>query len=159
MTFKVNPILTNLLGGSARTAMLAALANSSEPLTGYRIAQISRVQPIKVYAELRRLAQIGIVSECTLESGKNGWQMVDPDLRNFLRRRVRLFWVDTFLRDREKSLDPTILRKRLAKLPPVDLKKYAESGWRPRYPEDYERPPEKDKVLRMLGLPTSRRSR
>lgn len=152
--------MAGLFGGSDRTAMLAALANSSEPLTGYRVARISGVQPIKVYNELRQLARIGVVTECSLELGKKGWQMTDPDLRNFLRRRVRLFWSQSFLRDRRKDASRAeAINKQWAEQPPIDLEKYIRPEWIPQFPEDYERPPEKDQVLARLGLRTSNRKR
>jgi hypothetical protein len=145
-------------GSATRVLTLAPLASATAPMTAYRIATVSRLQRIKVYAELRRLALSGVTREVKLGKNRSGWELVDPDIRQLLQRRVRITWYGDWQRgtaERAKRADAMI----------------AEAGrWDPsRYgppnrsavsnPEEFVRPPEKDRVLARMGLKTSSRAK
>lgn len=160
MTLDLDPGMVSLFGSAARVAILATLANATTPLTGYRVARIAQVQPIKVYTELRKLAQAGVVREGVSEGGGIGWSLVDPELRRLLRRRVRISWSVDWFRDEEGRRRRTrATRERLSRASPVDVEQFGPPGWSPRQPEDYDRPAEKDKVLVELGMRPSKRRR
>ncbi|HTT45722.1 MAG TPA: helix-turn-helix domain-containing protein, partial [Thermoplasmata archaeon] len=80
-----------LFGSATRARTLAVLANSLEPLTGYRIAEVSGDERIKVYSMLASLERAGIVVSTKREDGRTTvWTLRDPDVGSLLRRRVRL---------------------------------------------------------------------
>jgi DNA-binding transcriptional ArsR family regulator len=157
MVLAVDPGMVALFGSETRVLTLAPLANASGPLTAYRIAAITGVQRTKVYTELRRLSQAGIVRELVTEEGRSAWELIDPDIRALLRRRVRIVWSGDLQRDapalagrtralmaagRRNPIDPRILKRKLTL----------------RNPEDFVRPPDKDELLARLGLRVSRRA-
>jgi hypothetical protein len=80
MLSDVDPGMVALFGSQNRALVLAALANASGPLSGYRVAMIFGGQKIKVNAELDRLAQAEIVSKRRMMNGRPGWTLEDPDL-------------------------------------------------------------------------------
>src|SRR5580658_7263565 len=94
MGFKISPALVALFGSATRVRTLAPLANSSRPMTAYRIAQMTGAQRIKVYTELRKLAVVGIVRRVQGNWGRSEWELVEPDLRNLLRKRARIVSMD-----------------------------------------------------------------
>lgn len=150
----VPPDLTWLFGSSTRAATLSILASADRPLTGYRVAKLAGSQRIKVGAELRRLRTAGLAREVSRVTRGTGWELTDPNLRRFLRSKFAIVSSEDLVSDFEARLRETqALEKKLAKLPPVDLR--GRQGWRPRYPEDFDRPPEKDRALARLGLRAS----
>lgn len=68
-----------LFGSRVRAEALEALASTSKPLTGYRVAKITGAQPIQVQTVLKAL-QPEVV-----QSTSDGWLMVSDSLRRFLR--------------------------------------------------------------------------
>jgi hypothetical protein len=87
MRADIDPGLTALFGSRARLLTMAVLANADEPLTGYRIAKIARLPRQKVYPELRRGVESGLV-----ERSGEGFRLSDSDIRTVLRKRVRIRW-------------------------------------------------------------------
>lgn len=85
-----SPELLALFGSATRVRTLATLAHASGPLTGYRIARLSGLSPTKTYAELHRLQRANIVLMRPTSTGRRGWQLADPDVGAFIRRRARL---------------------------------------------------------------------
>jgi DNA-binding transcriptional ArsR family regulator len=155
MPLRVDPGLIAVFGSETRVLTLAPLANSPRALTAYRIATMTGVQRTKVYRELARLAEAGIVEERVTGPGRSEWELLDPDLRRLLRRRARIVWAEDLGREapalarrtrrlmtaaRQNPIDPALLRK------PLTL----------RNPEDFVRSPAKDELLRRMGLRVSR---
>jgi len=143
-----------LFGSATRARTLAVLANSLEPLTGYRIAEVSGDERIKVYSMLASLERAGIVVSTKREDGRTTvWTLRDPDVGSLLRRRVRLVGEKEWDTDVTKRLSEVRdLRDRVLK---IDLSNY------PSLPregvKELERPPEKDRDLAAAGLRPSRR--
>jgi hypothetical protein len=157
MALELDPGLSVLFGGDTRASILAVLAGASAPFSGYRVAKVARVQPIKAYAELRRLRDAGFVSETASERGKSAWQLSDSNLRSFLERRVRVAWWN----DWEPGMEQRASRAEevLAKVGRFDLSKFKPNPSAVSNPEEYVRPTEKDRVLARMGLRTSARKR
>ena len=99
----IDPGIVALFGSQNRALVLAALANASSPLSGYRVAKIFGGQKIKVNAELTRLAKVGVVSTRRTASGRRGWTLEDPDLRKLLRRRIRICFAQEWDESRPAS--------------------------------------------------------
>lgn len=155
-----------LFGGQGRALVLGVLASANGPLSGYRVAKLTGGQKIKVSAELKRLAEVGIVRQGRNAEGRTVWDLVDPDLRQLLRRRIRISFdqdwdkgrpgsgeaVDRLLREIEESLPDANRNPRF----------YRPKGWKPNA-EFREaigkmvRPAEKDRILRKYGARTSYR--
>lgn len=154
------PGLGLLFGSEARARVLAVLANAKGPLSGYRISQLSNVQPIKVSQELQRMREAGLVQGQPKEGRGNEWVLLDADLRSFLAKRVRVSWSEDWFNARsavKSSRSAQELRERINRLPAPELSKYTWTTGPPALLRDFERTPGKDRVLRKLGLPTSRR--
>lgn len=132
--------------------MLGVLANSTMPNSGYRIAKIARVQPIKATRELRRLSDAGLVEELPGPRGGSRWLLTDQDLRAFFRRRVRILpWSEVRGGFEERA---TRGRQLLKQIPPVDFSKYRSSPEAVDRAAQFARPPGKDAELAVLGLRT-----
>ena len=158
MTLHVDPRLVALFGSETRVRALAPLAGSTEPLTAYRIAEISGAQRTKIYAELRRLSSAGIVRELPSSGNRSKWELLDPDVRRILRRRARVVRAQDLLAE----------APRLARATRRILAAYAKNPLPSRllgkpsdvvHPSDFYRPPEKDRILASLGLQVSRHAR
>ena len=155
MSARVDPALVALFGSENRALTLAALANSSLPLTGYRVARITGTQPIKVYAELRRLGKSGLVRESPTAGGRMGWTLEDPDVRSLLRRRARISWGEDWNREVGERI---LTRSRSPRLVgAIDLSKYRAEPERVPNRSEFERPTGKDAALSSEGLQVSRR--
>lgn len=138
MRGQVDPGLLEFCGSEARLLALGVLANAERPMTGYRVAKVAELPPIKVYEQLARGVKVGIVRK----TGR-GYVLADTDLRTLLQKRVRLFWaVDWNLREparAEKSRqvaaedDSWFDRRNYTPNPAVAA----------RYAREFERPPEK----------------
>jgi len=152
------PNITELFGGSTRTRTLAVLANASTPLTGYRVAVTAGTQPIKTNAVLERLKRLGIVTERTTAVGRRGWELTDRDFATFLRRRVRLSWIEDW---QKEVMEKSALASRVA----VQFEGFNLSGYSPNRAlladqKEFERPESKDRAVERAGLRASvRRSR
>jgi len=157
MALDMDPGLPALFGGDTRASILAVLAGASTPFTGYRVAKVAQVQPIKAYAELRRLRDGGFVSETSNGNGKTSWVLADPDLRSLLTRRIRVAWWN----DWEPGAERRALRAKaaLARVGRFNLSKFKANPSIISNPEEYTRPAEKDRVLKRMGLRTSMRNR
>ncbi len=154
MTLEVAPGLVALFGSATRVRVMAPLANASRPMTAYRIATLSGVARTKINVEIRRLEEAGIVRSRTIEKGRRGWELVDPDLRSLLRKRIRIVWS----RDLENEIPSWAERVRdsRSRREPIDARLLKGPV---RDPSDFLRPVEKDRILRRLGLPPSVRER
>lgn len=56
-------------------------------MTGYRVALVAELPREKVYPELRKAIAAGSVTKTKL-----GYSLVDPEIRQLLRSRVRVVW-------------------------------------------------------------------
>jgi hypothetical protein len=145
--------LSGLFGSDDRVRTLAALANAGAPLTGYRIATMVGMEPPNVYRELNRLLACEEVKRATTPDGRNGWLMVDPDVRSLLRRRLRIVWSRDLTRgaeERERRAASIIERSARE---PLDLSKF-KPGRRISSAATRRRR-EKDEVLERAGARTS----
>ena len=84
MTVTPDPALVAFLGSETRARTLGVLANAEFPMTGYRVAVVAGVPRSRVYRELRRAIEAGIV-----RIEKDGYRLIDPDFRILLRKRIR----------------------------------------------------------------------
>jgi hypothetical protein len=99
MGIAVDPLLASFVGSTNRLLTLAVLANADEPLTGYRVAKIANLPRQKVYPELRRSIESGLVRKTT-----SGFTLTDADVRILLRKRVRIRWDEEWDRARWAQL-------------------------------------------------------
>jgi hypothetical protein len=150
MKFDLDTGLVTLFGSETRVSVLAVLAGASRPLTGYRVAKVSGVQPIKAYAELRRLRAVGIVREVS-----SGWVLSDPEIRRLVGNRVRVTWAEDWQAGESERA------QRAARLAGESTEWFDPSRYRPdaavaaRIANSIRRPPEKDDWP--AGLPISRK--
>ena len=157
MTLGLDPQLVTLFGSETRVAVLAALAGASVPFSGYRVAQVAGVQPIKAYSELKRLRSAGIVRETPVRKGRSVWDLPLGEIRSFVVGRTRIYWSDDWINNPRRKTTPDDLR--FAR----QVNKAAEKRLRPAsippsaraILSEMTRPSEKDEILERLGLPTS----
>jgi len=159
MTLELDPQLVALFGSVTRVSVLATLAGASTPFSGYRIAKVADVQPIKAYAELRRLRDAGIVRETPGEKGRSLWELPKGEVRSFISSRARVYWSGDWFENVRVKITPADWRfarrvaKAAAKRPrPKSIPPAARAIL-----SEMVRPPEKDEILERLGLPTSTR--
>ncbi len=157
MTLELDAQLVTLFGSETRVSVLAVLAGASSPFTGYRIAKVAGVQPIKAYAELRRLRDAGIVREIPDKKGRSAWELPTGEIRSFVSGRTRVSWSSDWMNSPRRQVTPAdrtfVLR----------VAEAAAKRARPRFIppgarailSEMVRPPEKDAILERLGLPTS----
>jgi DNA-binding transcriptional ArsR family regulator len=88
----VPPQVAALLGSVNRVRTLAPLANAYRPMTAYRVAQLAGVPRTKVYEELRRLLEAGVVEERRSRRGSSTWTLLDADMALYLRKKIRIAW-------------------------------------------------------------------
>ncbi len=132
---------------------LAALANAEAPLTAYRVAFMVGVKPPNVYRELKRLLRFNEVEKAATPDGKEGWRLVDADVRALLRRRLRVVWSEDLLRGaRERGRRASLSIQRSSQVP-LDLSMFAPG--RPPGAAAVRRRIEKDRVLAKAGARTS----
>lgn len=147
---RVDPALIAFVGSETRVLTMAVLANAGRPLTGYRIAKVAGLQPIRVYEELRRAIGAGYVKR-----RRDGFVLTDMGIRDFLRRQVRLSWMDDLLSSERAR------RAARAKALPTDW--FDPTRYRPdpkiaaRFAGFFERPPEKDELALRTGQGLSRK--
>ena len=162
MSERADRSLVAFCGSETRVRTLGALANAEFPMSGYRIAKVAGVPEPKVYPELRRGVKAGIVRK-----EKDGYRLIDSDLRALLQKRVRLYWDVDWDRSRVGWKDETprllksglsAIRRRLRDNPSYLRPK----GWKPPaasrgWEREIARPPEKDSLIRRRGRRTSER--
>ena len=157
MPLDLDPQLVALFGSETRASVLVALARARYPQTGYRIAKVANIQPIKAYSELGRLLAVGVVRRTSGASGRFTWELPEGAVRTFVVNRARISdWVDWMAdpRRRVSSADRRFARRLNAaatgRPPPKSIPPAARAIL-----SEMTRPPEKDRVLELLGLPTS----
>jgi len=156
MRSNLDPALTGLTGSATRARTLVPLASAGSPLTAYRIAALAGVPRTKVYRELRRLGESGLVERVGMGRNRSGWTLVDPDLRRFVSRRAQILWSGDIKANSEA------LRKRtqqiIAESAKLPLEGTLLSGdLRPSTVREIARSPSKDELLASLKLRVSRR--
>jgi hypothetical protein len=150
----VDPGIVALFGSETRAATLGALASAGQPLTAYRIAKMTGAQVIKSVTELRRLEKAGFVTETPTDRGRTGWVLSDDSLRTLLRRRVRIVWST----DWDREILKRVGRRRTTSRVRIDLSRFTPAPGGVPNPEEFVRPPEKDRELARAGLRVSRRT-
>jgi len=157
MPLKVDPGLAALCGSATRVSVLGALAGASRPFSGYQVAKAAGRQPIKVYAELRRLRDGGLVRETLIGNGRSTWELTDLQVLALFRGRLRVsLWTDWKLGTARSA---RLARRAAAAAARWDLSKYSANPTAVSSPGEYVRSPVKDRVLARAGLQTSRRRR
>jgi hypothetical protein len=143
----MDPGLIALLGSETRVRVLAVLASAHAPMTAYRIGKVGGVSMPKAYREVARLAEARLIG-----ARKDGWVLLDSDVRVLLRKRARIAWADDWMAERarrlpeEQALFDRLQRTEHARPPP---------GWKPRDPKRFRRSAFKDDLLRGMGLRAS----
>ena len=156
MALKVDPGLAALFGSEDRVRTLAALANADAPLTAYRVAILVGVRPPNVYRELKRLLRVNEVERARTPEGREGWRLLDAEVRTLLRRRVRVSWSEDQLRGaRARGRRASVAIRRSARAP-LDLSRFAPG--RPPSTARRRQRSAKDRVLAGAGARTSVRS-
>jgi DNA-binding transcriptional ArsR family regulator len=157
MMLNLDPQLVTLFGSETRVSVLAALAGASRPYTGYRVARVAGVQPIKAYAELRKLRDAGIVRETGGTAGRSGWELPEGDVRSFVGLRTRVSWSEDMLSAPQRTIGPQDLaflrrvRARAEKRPrPKSVPPAAKAVLK-----EMKRRVRKDQNLARMGLRTS----
>jgi DNA-binding transcriptional ArsR family regulator len=80
----MNP-LAQLLGSSTRGNLVQALALSKRPLTSYRVAKLYHMNVAKVYIEMKKLAEMGLVEAVRRKRGAE-YRLADADLKRLALR-------------------------------------------------------------------------
>jgi hypothetical protein len=139
MAGDTDPRLIAFCGSETRVLTLGVLANSKGPMTGYRVAKVAGVQPIKVYRELDRAVESGLV-----ERSSRGYQLVDPDLIRLLQKRFRVTWSGSWFAD-EKAREARARRAGLTTDNWFDPSRYRRNpSVAKHFATEIERPSEKD---------------
>jgi len=153
MKSDIDPLLVAAFGSETRVRILAVLAGASRPMTAYRVGKTGDVPLPKAYQEIARLAGKGLL----VRKG-SGWVLLDNDMRTLLQRRVRIAWVDDW------SVGKSERAGRVKELAAGTRTWFDGSRYKPnpaiasRFAKEFERPPEKDRILARMGLSTSRKS-
>jgi hypothetical protein len=153
MTVDFESSLAYLFGSQNRLLTMAVLANADEPLTGYRVAKIAGLPRQKVYPEIRRGVEVGLVDRTP-----SGFLLTDPDVRILLRKRIRIRWDEEW--DRAQRARSSTVSSELARIR-SSLKAVRTYDPKNRIPlrerRELERDPAKDRILVRMGLRPSRR--
>ncbi len=78
---KENCRLAELLGSSTRANIVEALALAREPLSAYRVSKMYNMNTAKVYIEMKKLANLGLVSSGRGNRGSK-YSLADGNLRS-----------------------------------------------------------------------------
>ena len=147
---EIDPLVVAAFGSETRVRLLAVLAGASRPLTAYRVGKTGGVPLPNAYREIGRLEKDRLVRRVG-----DGIVLVDRDVRDLLRKRVRIAWWEDWL-----SLQGNRIRRaqqvadgrgswfdpaRYAPDPKATARTVA------RYAKEFERPPEKDAILGRIG--------
>lgn len=155
MGFQIPAKVTAVFGSRTRAKVLGYLAESSTPRTGYAISRTLEIGVSKVYGELKRLESCGILASSLDAKGSKGFLLKDEDLRNFLRRNLRILPADEWF-----SLERTAERRKRfgdVKRIAVDLPSVpARAGKRP-FAIEFRRPAGKDRALDRIKKTSGRR--
>jgi len=157
VSLDLDPQLAAVVSSETRASVLAVLAGSPAPISGYRVAKLAQVQPIKVYRELRRLAEARVVRETRSGRGRLLWELPSGSLREFVASRGRVSWSEEWLanvRRRTSSEDRRFARRLNAAAARRPRPRSIPAGARAILSE-MVRPRQKDEILERLGLPTS----
>lgn len=73
--------LAQLLGSSTRANIVELLASAENPLSAYRVAKMYNMNVAKVYVEMKKLANLGLVSTITGSRGLK-YTLIDESLRS-----------------------------------------------------------------------------
>lgn len=139
MTRISDDALVAFCGSETRVATLGVLANSERPLTGYRVAKLTGLQPIKVYQELDKATKNGLVQKTA-----RGYQLSDLDLRLLLQKRIRVSWFESWY-DQEPARGNRARAVWESSASWFDPRRYrANPSVAKRYAVEIRRPPEKD---------------
>jgi hypothetical protein len=157
MALAVDPGLAAVFGSEDRVRTLAALANAEAPLTAYRVASMVGMEPPNVYRELGRLLRFNEVERAPTPEGRDGWRVVDSDLRTLLRRRMRIVWSQDLIRGARERSRRAVLSLQRSSRAPLDLARFTPG--RPLTVTAVRRREEKDKVLPKAGASTSVRAK
>ncbi len=147
--------LETFCGSRVRLLTLAVLAAADAPLTGYRVAAVAQLPRAKVYPELRKALSTGVARKTAA-----GFSLVDPDLRQLFRKRVRVTWDEVWDAPERRSAEAVNLelegiRRSRSKVPLFDPNnRIPQSALR-----ELQRDPEKDRTLVRLGFRPSARKR
>jgi hypothetical protein len=155
MAASTDVVLEAFCGSRTRLLTLGVLASAEAPLSGYRLALVADLPREKVYPELRKAIAAGSVAKTEF-----GYSLVDPDLRQLLRSRIRVVWNSNW--DRLGSRSSTAVDEELREIRKVTRKiSLYDPGNRipPNSLRELERDPEKNRALRRLGLRPSRRKK
>lgn len=143
-----DPALESLFGSRTRLLTMAVLANADEPLTGYRVAKIANLPREKVYPEIRRGIEAGLI-----ERREVGFRLCDLDVRTLLRKRVRIRWDEEW--DRSRTTWAGTVMDELSRIR-ASLKGTRIYDPSHRIPaaalRELERDPKKNRILRDLRL-------
>ncbi|MGA8543335.1 MAG: hypothetical protein WB947_07370 [Thermoplasmata archaeon] len=148
-----DPALASLFGSRTRLLTMAVLANAEQPMSGYRVAKVAGLPRQKVYPEIRRGVDAGLVVETP-----SGFRLADADVRALLRKRVRIRWTEDWDRARAgRSPEVTADLRRIR----ASLKGVRTYEPKNRIPSaalrELERDPAKDQILRRMGARPSLR--
>lgn len=125
-------------------------------MTGYRVAGVAGLPRAKVYPELQKAVEVGIVDRSDV-----GYRLVDVELRSLLRTRIRVTWDSYWDRiDRPSSAaverELGVIRRTRKKVALFDPKNRIPKG----AIRELTRDPEKNRALRRVGLrPSERKNR
>jgi len=152
MRLAVDSGLIAFCGSETRVSTLGVLANSNRPLTGYRVSKISGLQPIKVYRELARAVESGLVARSV-----RGYRLIDPDIRTLLQKRIRVYWSEAWLAG-ESDRAQRAAKRSILSIAPFDSSRYKPNPTvASRYRREFDRPREKDQPSSQQGVNTSRK--
>jgi DNA-binding transcriptional ArsR family regulator len=152
MKFDIDPAIAQLFGSQTRAKVLAVLANSMEPKTGYEISKALGTSPSKVYNVLKRLETSGFLNAIPEGTRFKRYLLADEDLRRLLLKKVRIavekdWFSPERVRDREKAFE-------LAKTLVVRVPKARGTPKNIPNRQEFVRPPGKDRALaRMAASP------
>lgn len=138
MELEVDPLIIAAFGSETRVRTLATLAGASRPITVYRVGKTGGIPLPKAYREVERLERAGVVRRA-----KKGVELIDPDLRDLFRKRVRILWSED-----QRRLE-SARAARGAKVGAEDDSWFEPSRYTPnpkvaaRYAREFRRPPEK----------------
>ncbi len=149
----LDPALASLFGSRTRLLTMAVLANAEEPLTGYRVAKVAGLPRQKVYPEIRRGVDAGLVV-----GTPSGFRLCDPDIRALLRKRVRIRWTEDWDRARRGRSPEVMGDLRGIRASLKGVRTYEPKNRIPAAAlRELERDPAKDQILLRRGASPSLR--
>jgi len=146
MELEVDPLIISVFGSETRVRTLATLAGAARPMTVYRVGKTGGIPLPKAYREVERLEKAGVVRRA-----KSGVELVDPDVRDLLRKRVRITWSEDELSQESGRA------ARAVKVAAEDDSWFNPARYTPnpkvaaRYAREFQRPPEKGPSRKTRG--------